>query len=419
MTFCPMPTSTRPTATGPARRGVRQRAVHALPALAVVFALLTTSGWAAVPEHRPAGVLAADLVAWGQGRLDGRPLPDPASPPDRLAAFFASLTARDRRRLARSHPLTVGNMNGAPVRLRYYANRLALAEALRSERTRPHDPRLTAAGRAEARHRLHRFASLMDEDRKILAFDPDGRGRVAEVFGDLERADRISVVVPGAGTDLLTFQRSALPRTAPVGMALALRRAQHRLRPEVRTAVIAWADYTAPEGLGMDAATASHATAGAGRLSALVGALPGRAPVALFCHSYGSVVCGLAARSLPGRVTDIAVAGSPGMRAERASRLGSRARIWATRSAGDWIGELPNVELGGLGHGADPVSPAFGARVLSAAGAEGHTGYFAPGSESLSNFALIAAGDPTAVHCAREEDACGSTRTAGSPVTGT
>ncbi|MFE5211067.1 alpha/beta hydrolase [Streptomyces sp. NPDC056600] len=414
-----MTTSPTRPASGPPRRGLRRRAAHALPALAVVFALLTTSGWAAVPEPRPAGALAADVAAWGRGRIDGRPLPDPASRPDLMAAFFASLTARERRRLARSHPLAVGNMNGAPVRLRYYANRLALAEALRGERARPRDPRLGAEARAEARRRLHRFASLADGDRKVLAFDPEGRGRVAEVFGDLERADRISVVVPGAGTDLLTFQRSALPRSAPVGMALALRRAQREARPEVRTAVIAWADYTAPAGLGVDAATAALASAGAGRLSALVRALPGEAGVALFCHSYGSVVCGLAARSLPGRVTDIVVAGSPGMRAARASRLGSRARIWAARSAGDWVGELPHVELGGLGHGADPVSPAFGARVLSAAGAKGHTGYFAPGSESLGNFALIAAGDPSAVHCAREEDACGTLPTGGSPVRGT
>lgn len=222
-------TRTRPT-TRPTRRGVRRAAVHALPALAVVFALLTTSGWAAVPGHRPAEALAADLAAWGRARFDGRPLPDPASPPDLPAAFFASLTARERRRLARSHPPAVGNMNGAPVELRYYANRLALAEALHDERSRPRDPRLSAEGRAEARRRLHRFASLMDGDRRILAFDPRGRGRVAEVFGDIGRAERISVVVPGAGTDLLTFQRSALPRSAPVGMAPALRRAQREVR---------------------------------------------------------------------------------------------------------------------------------------------------------------------------------------------
>ncbi|WP_151773049.1 alpha/beta hydrolase [Streptomyces abyssomicinicus] len=408
-------TRTRPTARQ-LKPGLRRALAHSLPALAVVFALFTTSGWTVAPERPSSGALAADLAAWRRGRVDGRALPDPASSPDRLAAFFASLTPRERRRLAHSHPLAVGNMNGAPVTLRYYANRLALGDALRAERARPRDPRLTEAGRRDAGRRLHRFASLMAEDRDILAFDPDGGGRVAEVFGDLAHADRIAVVVPGAGTDLLTFQRTARSSTAPVGMALALRRAERQARPEVRTAVIAWADYTAPDGVGVDAATASLAASGAVRLSALVGALPGEAPVALFCHSYGSVVCGLAARWLPDRVTDIAVAGSPGMRAEHASLLGTRARIWAVRGGEDWIADLPHVEVGGLGHGADPVSPEFGARVLSAEGAEGHAGYFAPGSESLRNFALIAAGAPAAVRCAREEDPCGTLPTGGSTV---
>ncbi|NED08377.1 hypothetical protein G3I55_42900, partial [Streptomyces sp. SID6648] len=69
-------------------------------------------------------------------------------------------------------------------------------------------------------------------------------------------------------------------------------------------------------------------------------ALPGRARVSLFCHSYGSVVCGLAADALPGRVTDIAVAGSPGMRAESAARLDTSARVWAMRDADDWIQDV-------------------------------------------------------------------------------
>ncbi|NEA51134.1 alpha/beta hydrolase, partial [Streptomyces sp. SID10815] len=135
-------------------------------------------------------------------------------------------------------------------------------------------------------------------------------------------------------------------------------------------------------------------------------ALPGAAPVALFCHSYGSVVCGLAARALPGRVADIAVAASPGMHAQTAARLGTSARVWAMRNATDWIRDVPYMELGGFGHGADPVSRAFGARVLSAHGAKGHAGYFDPGTDSLTNFAEIGVGAYGSVRCARDDDAC-------------
>ena len=77
------------------------------------------------------------------------------------------------------------------------------------------------------------------------------------------------------------------------------------------------------------------------------------------------------------------------MRADHADELGTRARVWAMRDSDDWIADVPHMEVGGLGHGADPVSPGFGARMLSADGAIGHAGYFVPGTDSLSNFAGI------------------------------
>jgi hypothetical protein len=226
------------------------------------------------------------------------------------------------------------------------------------------------------------------------------------VFGDLDRAERVSVVVPGVDTDLLTFQKTNRQYTAPVGMAKSLYDAEQAASPATRTAVIAWADYTAPAGLGIESATAMRAEDGAVRLNALVRSLPGRAPVSLFCHSYGSVVCGVAAHEMPRRVADIAVAASPGMRAENASHLRTSAQVWAMRDATDWIQDVPYMEVGGLGHGADPVSASFGARVLSAQGAKGHAGYFEPGTESLRNFADIGVGAYRSVHCARDDGAC-------------
>ncbi|MBD0417706.1 hypothetical protein H0H10_00625 [Streptomyces sp. TRM S81-3] len=379
---------------------------RALLALAVVFVMLATTGWTALRHQRGTTALQASVSAWERGRIDGRALPDPHAAPARLARFFASLTERQRLSLAHRYPLAVGNMNGAPVELRYRANRVALREARTVERQRTHDSRLSPAGQQEADRRMRRYESLLRPGRHILAFDPEGPGRVAEVFGKLDRADRVSVVVPGADTELLTFQRTRRKYAAPVGMAEALYRAERAASPATGTAVIAWADYTAPSGLGMDAATATRAADGAIRLNGLLRALPGNAPVSLFCHSYGSVVCGLAAHGLPGRVTDIAVAGSPGMRVEKASQLRTSARVWAMRDADDWIQDVPYLEVGGLGHGADPVSAAFGARLLSARGAKGHSGYFVPGTESLRNFAEIGVGAYHSLDCADEDDTC-------------
>ncbi len=381
---------------------------RALLALAVVFVMLATTGWTAVRSHRGAAPLEASRSAWEHGRIAGHRLPDLDEPPARLTRFFTSLSAHQRSLLAHRYPLAVGNMNGAPVELRYKANRLALDQQRKVERARTHDDRLSAVGQQEAGSLMHRFESLMRKDRQILAFDPEGSGRVAEVFGDLDKARRISVVIPGVDTDLLTFQRTFHPYSAPVGMAKSLYAAERASDPRTRTAVIAWADYTSPSGLGIDSATAMRAEEGAVRLNALVRALPGRSPVQLFCHSYGSVLCGVAAHTLPSRVSDIAVAASPGMRTETAAGLHTTARVWAMRNAEDWIQDVPYVEVGGLGHGADPVSRAFGARVLSAQGAKGHAGYFEPGTESLRNFAEIGVGAYRAVHCARDDDACRS-----------
>ncbi|MER5401351.1 alpha/beta hydrolase [Streptomyces sp. NPDC002599] len=386
---------------------------RALLALAVVFVMLATSGWTALHSHRAASPLQASRSAWERGSIAGHKLPDPDSAPGSLSQFFTTLDAQQRSRLAHRYPLAVGNMNGAPVTLRYAANRLALEHERTVERGRMHDNRLSSLGQYDAGRRMHRYEALLHKDRQILAFDPNGSGRIAEVFGDLDKARRVSVVVPGVDTDLLTFQRTYKQYSAPVGMAASLYRAERSADPGVRTAVIAWADYTTPSGLGIDSATAMRAEDGAVRLNALVRALPGSSEVALYCHSYGSVLCGVAASSLPSRVSDIAVAGSPGMRAAKAANLHTTARVWAMRDADDWIQDVPHMEVGGLGHGADPVSKGFGARVLSAEGAKGHAGYFEPGTESLRNFAEIGIGAYRAVSCARDDDACRTGLSAG------
>jgi hypothetical protein len=377
-----------------------------LATLAVVFVMLATTGWTAVRQHRDDSALQASRTAWEHGRLAGHALPDLDSGPARLARFFSSLSPAQHTALVQDYALAVGNMNGAPILLRYRANRVALLRQAAIERTRIHDSRLSPTGQRLAERRMDRYAALSSPRRQILAFDPEGSGRVAEVFGGLDEADRISIVVPGVDTDLLTFQRTNRKYSAPVGMAQALYAAEREASPSTRTAVIAWADYTSPDGLGIDSATAMRAVNGAVRLNALVGALPGNAPVAMFCHSYGSVVCGVAAHDMPGRVADIAVAGSPGMRVENAAELGTDARVWAMRDADDWIQDVPHLEVGGLGHGEDPMAGEFGARVLSARKAKGHGGYFEPGTDSLRNFAEIGTGGYGSVECAHDDDAC-------------
>ncbi|MFJ2471633.1 alpha/beta hydrolase [Streptomyces sp. NPDC087659] len=462
-------------------RRFRRTLVAAAVAAAVVTA---TAGWASGTAQTPVTGPPPGTEEWRADRSLGHALPDPGSAsPAEVAAFFADLTPRRRELLAARHPSVVGNLDGAPAALRYRAN-----------------ARTLGAG---------------SDGRQILAYDPRGRGQLAEVFGDLTRARRVAVVVPGSDIDAGTFDRTremarslyeeANGRTAggrttegrgaedrtTEGRTSDGRTAEDRTTDdraaedhttddrtaedrttndrtaedhttdgpaaddrttddrtaddrttdgpaaEDRTtddlaadshmadasrndrgegptdgrrtahgsggaavggragnvAVIAWAGYTTPVGLGLDAATGDLAEAGAERLARFTRgvAATGAARPALFCHSYGSVVCGLAAERAG--ATDIVAFGSPGMRADSVADLHTDARVWAAKAPSDWISKVPHVALAGLGHGTDPTAPEFGARRVPADDAAGHTGYLAPGSSSLRAFASIARGE--------------------------
>lgn len=304
-----------------------------------------TAGWASGSAQQAVTGAPVGTAAW---RADGLPDPERMTP-SQVAAFFEDLTPGRQRELVREHPSVVGNLDGAPLRLRYEANARTLGG---------------------------RYAG-----QQVLAFDPRDRGQVALVSGDLATAEHVAVIVPGSDIDA----RNVKPLT---DKAEALHRATHG-----RTAVIAWAGYTTPVGVGLDAATGELAEAGAERLTRLTEGLAatGAPAPSLFCHSYGSVVCGLAAHDL--KAKDLVVFGSPGMRAANVTDLRTSARVWAAKDPSDWIDRVPNVAFAGLGHGADPTDPDFGARRVPATDARGHDGYFAPGTQSLRTFAAIAEGD--------------------------
>ncbi|MFF2845957.1 alpha/beta hydrolase [Streptomyces sp. NPDC058001] len=365
------------------------RGRRTLVAAALTTTVVTgTAGWAAGTEQIPITGPPPGTGSWRADHTLGTALPDPATArPTQVAAFFAALSDAELRELVRRHPSVVGNLDGAPIAVRYEANALALAAARDEERARLKDPELTSQDHELARSLISRYNELLMPARQILAFDPRGRGQIAEVFGDLAEAEHVSVVVPGSDIDLGSFDRADKGYGTPVGMARSLRQAAGP-----GTAVVAWVGYTTPVGIGPDAATGRLAEAGAPRLAGFVSGLTaaGAPKPSVFCHSYGSVVCGRAASRMP--ASDLVVLASPGMRADTVADLHTAARVWAAKDDSDWISKVPNVELFGLGHGADPTTPEFGARLVPAKNARGHSGYFAPGTDSLRTFADIATG---------------------------
>lgn len=225
-----------------------------------------------------------------------------------------------------------------------------------------------------------------DPSRHFLSFDGRDGGRTVEVLGDLSTADRIAVLVPGSDTGLDTYARFR-------ATAVALQR-----QSGSRAAVVAWLGYRTPATVSPEVLTSGLADRAAPLLSAFVNGLATARPgarISLVCHSYGSVVCARAAHAV--RIADIVLIGSPGTGADSVAGLHTTATVWAGRGAGDWIADVPHQRLQlpflTVGFGADPVSPAFGARIL-AAGAGGHSDYFKPGSVPLRNIARIVDGLP-------------------------
>jgi hypothetical protein len=254
---------------------------------------------------------------------------------------------------------------------------------------------ITQAARSASAAGNQGLAGSLDAMRggQFIDFNPAGQGLAVEVFGNLARARRVVILVPGSDTSLATFNSRGT--ASPGGAARSLAAEVRKLDPGANLAIIAWLGYADPATLSPSVMTSGDAGQGADALRPFVDYLArhGR-QVALICHSYGSVVCGLAAPHLP--VSDIAVVGSPGMDASSVQALHTTARVWAGRGTGDWIRDVPHVHFLGLGFGQDPLAPVFGARVFDA-GSGGHSGYFKPGGIALRNLAYIALGDPAAV----------------------
>ncbi|MFI0820524.1 alpha/beta hydrolase [Streptomyces sp. NPDC021098] len=294
------------------------------------------------------GVLVAASVAVpvaGAARPAGVPAPAPSALPPLIAATPAALDAR-------------------------YAARRA---------------DIRAAERMAADHGDRRRAAALREmagpARQFLSFDGRDGGRSVEVFGDLSRATRVAVLVPGSDTSLDRYGRL---RAGAVAL-------EHQLGRQ--GAVVAWLGYETPGTVSPAVLTAGRADRAAPRLASFVGELADAAPrarISLLCHSYGSLVCARAASGTA--VADIVLYGSPGAGADSVGQLHTRAAVWAGRGTHDWIADVPHVRIPLLvttvGLGTDPVSKGFGARRFDA-GDGGHSDYLKPGSVSLRSLARI------------------------------
>ena len=288
---------------------------------------------------------------------------DPAA----VAAFFKGLDPDVADALAHERPELVGNLDGAPIPLRYAAN----AEAIDREIAR-----LRADGVSDDDPRLRKLRELDDPNRHFLLFDPAGDGRAAEVFGDLTTARHVAVVVPGMNNDLDNFTG---------GDAERVQHQASQFDPD-QVATIQWLGYDTPEGA--TALGTGAAEPGAEALPQFVEGIRAQRSERLHWtvigHSYGSLVTGMAESGQGLDVDETVLVGSPGVGVEHASDLGD-GNVWVGLADWDLVGYSGWF-------GPNPHDKGFGATRFHTGDISGHSSYFNEGSESLRNIGLITAG---------------------------
>ena len=236
--------------------------------------------------------------------------------------------------------------------------------------------------------RVKLLEALLECGGDILVYRPQLQ-HYAVRFGDLEGADHVAVMVPGVG-DGTNLRDDWIPEARTVFDAAE------------STAVVLWKGYDNPADI--VAAAAGSIECGedllvaAGDLTAFVASLSLRPDqsLTLIAHSFGSIVAGAALADCGLQVTDVVVAGSPGMTVDELRDLHvEQSHFFSEQAPGDAIAEL------GI-FGAPPSAPTFGGTRMSTNAPDhptvaAHSSYFEPGSEALENMVDVVTGEYTEI----------------------
>jgi len=337
---------------------------------------------------------AADLP-----QVSAAEIPELPHGPAAVADWWRTLTPEQREHLLRTKPWMVGNADGIPLLVRDEANRRVLDAWL--------------AGNESMRAR---FEAVMAPGVLLLAFDPRGDGRAAVSFGNPQTSRSVVAFVPGVGNDLTT-----LPSVISDARAL---------RPDDRTAAIAWLGYDTPPSP-TDLWRWHDVLSGAGETRAREGAdefrrfsagldIESWQRYSVVGHSYGSVVAMYAAQGgqLP-QVDNLVLVGSPGARpfnSQESLDLADHQKLYTMAARGDFVAGYYGDWIPGHARGNDAVAPlgvaqalitttryptdaGFGGERMSTEPwgeallrAEGHSEYFNPGTGSLANLHRVVKG---------------------------
>lgn len=336
------------------------------------------------------------------------------TPQEQAAAvkeYFASLSPTQQAVVAAADPSFVGNLEGVPPKVRFAANRISIQKEFDEENSyfqglATNDP---AYKRTKARiETLRSFLNprlkktsdgngrIVDVEatRQFLIFDahfgstgdpkasPFPDGRVAEVVGDLEKAEHVAFRVPGILNRLDNFNDFSK------GGYNLIQDAKRVEQPD--TAVVSWLGYDTPE-VG-DSVDPTKAILGGYQLNAFRQGISVNlrqdAKTSLFAHSYGTLVTSKALQSGLTNIDNVTFMGSPGLGPNIHSVADfhmPNTNFFAMRAVGDPVSYTQ-------GHGDDPADfPDI--KRLGTDGATGHSDYYKVGTGSLANMQQILFGD--------------------------
>ncbi|MDV6260648.1 alpha/beta hydrolase [Rhodococcoides yunnanense] len=352
----------------------------------------------------------------------------PGATPAANSAFWSALSPAARTMLMVEQPGLIGNLDGLPGRVRDSANRRVLAaERVRlltaeAELRKELDNNVFGgifsdadAGLEQTRKRLESLDAiesvLAQGDRQLLVLDNSSyeETTAAVAVGDVDTATHVAVFVPGLGStvhgDIESYDGDMDGLKATVQQLLPGDQGES-------AAVVTWMNYQAPQ-LGWSlldpnrtVVSAIAADAGADRLGPFLDGLDAaRASdphLSVLAHSYGSLTAASALRADTGADEFVAL-GSPGLGTHTVSDLRlPDGHVFTGEAFGDIV-----ADLGAFGR--DPGT-LDGVTMLSTDGSDGrsgsigHSDYFAEGSTSRHNTALVVAD--------RSEDAVIRTRPA-------
>ena len=225
--------------------------------------------------------------------------------------------------------------------------------------------------------------TLMGSRGDILIYRPQLQ-HYALLFGDLDTASHVAVFVPGVG-DGTNLSEDWIPG------------ALNLYEEAESTVVVMWKGYDNPVDVLAAAEGAiecdEHLMTAGSDLVAFVESL-GLSPeqtLTIVAHSFGSIVTGTALADFDLKVTDVVVAGSPGMTVDELRQLHvTDMHFFSEQAPGDAVAEL------GI-FGASPASPQFGGTRMEVNAPDhpevaAHSHYLDKGSEALENIADVVTG---------------------------